>query len=396
MKLINNKIKNMFKKGFSTILVVVIVLVVIAGGVLIWQWPESQSEELDKAESPIVEEDNQPPVDEFVEIEERIKQSVEKVLSSYARIPDGTRLLSVSVIIDDTSQITLDFSQELISQGMYSVLEDSFHQITFAIGEILSELDVRDVEYFSLIEGIPLQEYFDESTIDWQTYQNGEYGFEVDYPQEWTSKEFVSNPEQIFGIVFYDKEKPETSIDVQIFAKNQTIDEFTQEAELITSVERFYIENYQAVRIGREGAMGGSIRVFAEGHVLVMSHHYSAALYWQRVLGSLKLVPQDIKVGSAKPLDFKALQEIQDEVNGGHQPWRLDAVLVARGEGYQYGFEETDTLTLLSKELNENAGTYISDVEAIHDGKKYIIQLIQPIEVGSTGIWTINSIGAEE
>ena len=37
----------MFKKGFSTILIVVIVLVVIAGGILVWQfWPESAEQGL--------------------------------------------------------------------------------------------------------------------------------------------------------------------------------------------------------------------------------------------------------------------------------------------------------------------------------------------------------------
>ncbi len=52
----------MFKKGFSTILIVVIVLVVIAGGTLAWQyWPEpveQDQQETEQVEQPI---DNEQP-----------------------------------------------------------------------------------------------------------------------------------------------------------------------------------------------------------------------------------------------------------------------------------------------------------------------------------------------
>ncbi len=103
-----------------------------------------------------------------------------------------------------------------------------------------------------------------------------------------------------------------------------------------------------------------------------------------------------IKTGSGESLDQQKLQELQDAVDNGHQPWRLDPLFIAKTESSKYGFKDTDEFTLVSKELAEYAGTYIAEVEAIHDNEKYIIQLIQPVKIGDEGIWVVNSIREAE
>ena len=80
----------------------------------------------------------------------------------------------------------------------------------------------------------PTEEKFAESAIaDWQIYRNEEYGFEIKYPNLWLNKEFISNPDQIFGIVFHEQELLEKSVDIQIFTSDETIESFAKNAENI-------------------------------------------------------------------------------------------------------------------------------------------------------------------
>ena len=102
---------------------------------------------------------------------------------------------------------------------------------------------------------------------------------------------------------------------------------------------------------------------------------------------------KDIKIGSVEN-DLENLEKIQESVNNGSQPWRLDPYTVAITDGVELGFnQEKDAFTLVSKtEMGEYSGTGEAEVEAVHDETTYIIQLIQPIEQGDKGIWAINNV----
>jgi len=84
--------------------------------------------------------------------------------------------------------------------------------------------------------------------------------------------------------------------------------------------------------------------------------------------------------------------QLQQSVDRGHQPWRLDPVEVARVESAQHGFSLDDNFSLISREYAEAAGTYLAEVEAVHNSVFYIVQLIQSEKQGEGGIWVINSI----
>lgn len=84
---------------------------------------------------------------------------------------------------------------------------------------------------------------------------------------------------------------------------------------------------------------------------------------------------------------------LQQEVDQGRQTWRLDPLKVAKFEGKMAGFLEEDVFTLISgPSIGEHSGTVEAEVAVVHEGKKYIIKLIQPVENGEKGIWDINSI----
>lgn len=107
---------------------------------------------------------------------------------------------------------------------------------------------------------------------------------------------------------------------------------------------------------------------------------------------------RDIKIGWGwvDSMDQGTLKRLQQEVDGGHQPWRLDPVEVARVDGVKYGFSKDDVFSLLAKKFGEDAGTYIADVGVEHKGESYIISLIQPGTIGRGGVWVINGVVSAE
>jgi len=132
-------------------------------------------------------------------------------------------------------------------------------------------------------EQVPLQEIAPEdATADWRTYRNEEFRFEVKYPKAWLSKEFISNPNQIFGVVFYEKEEMEKSVDIQIFTYKGTIEDFISKAPE-SIVESLSIDGYPAVLKAAEDPLGGSLRIFKNGYMFSVECHHSATDIWEKM-----------------------------------------------------------------------------------------------------------------
>lgn len=100
-----------------------------------------------------------------------------------------------------------------------------------------------------------------------------------------------------------------------------------------------------------------------------------------------------VKVGPAA-VDLRKAQELQNSVDSGHQPWRLDPVQVVLEEGRLLGFDPSAArFSLLSKTPGaEGAGTGVAKVEAVQNNKTYLIELSQPLKQGNAGIWVIKSV----
>jgi len=101
----------------------------------------------------------------------------------------------------------------------------------------------------------------------------------------------------------------------------------------------------------------------------------------------------DIMVGPVQ-INTQNIQDLQQQVNQGHQPWRLDPLLVAQSELPSYGFTSQDIETLqLAEYTSSELGVSITELqgEIRHAGKMYLVTVAQP-NAGQGNIWTIIEI----
>jgi hypothetical protein len=95
-------------------------------------------------------------------------------------------------------------------------------------------------------------------------------------------------------------------------------------------------------------------------------------------------------------IDPTKMKQLQQQVDQGHQPWRLDPLQVAMAEGQEYGFNPAagDKFALIRQvDVGPGSGTGEAYVKVTRpDGSTYEIELIQPNGPGKSSIWTINAI----
>ncbi|OHA78541.1 MAG: hypothetical protein A3G10_00630 [Candidatus Wildermuthbacteria bacterium RIFCSPLOWO2_12_FULL_49_9] len=103
----------------------------------------------------------------------------------------------------------------------------------------------------------------------------------------------------------------------------------------------------------------------------------------------------EIKIGQVE-INYNLISGIQSSVDEGHQPWRLNPIMVLRAEIAQYGFDpEKDLETLdtpdtsIQAEFGKSINEFSTDVK--HEDKTYVVTLIQPIP-GEGKIWTISEV----
>lgn len=93
-------------------------------------------------------------------------------------------------------------------------------------------------------------------------------------------------------------------------------------------------------------------------------------------------------------IDKGEAAKLQAEVVAGHQPWLLDPVQAVRKSAAEYGFSAAkDTFTLVSQLYKgERSGTGEAQVLVGHDGRFYLVKLIQPAGPGAHNIWQIAAV----
>ncbi len=93
-------------------------------------------------------------------------------------------------------------------------------------------------------------------------------------------------------------------------------------------------------------------------------------------------------------IDEEEASKLQAAADGGRQPWLLDPVQVVRRSAAEYGFSAArDTFTLVSQVYkDERSGTGEAQVLVGHDGRFYLVKLIQPAGPGAHNIWQIAAV----
>lgn len=87
-------------------------------------------------------------------------------------------------------------------------------------------------------------------------------------------------------------------------------------------------------------------------------------------------------------LDYSKVIKWQQAVDAGRELWRLDPIKVAKNEGKNYGFSDKDKFTVIRKVSSSSLSRHgQTDVEVIHNGKKYTMILVKPFG-GRDAIWT--------
>jgi hypothetical protein len=99
----------------------------------------------------------------------------------------------------------------------------------------------------------------------------------------------------------------------------------------------------------------------------------------------------EVKQGhAAVPEDFLAIQQFVD--NGGN-PWRLNPVETARRVGVaNLGFSPADIFHFESYYVDYDSGLNHALVRAQHGPCQFLIELYQPVRQGSPGIWAVESV----
>jgi hypothetical protein len=266
-----------------------------------------------------------------------------------------------------------------------------------------------------------------DETADWKTYRDEEYKYEVKYPNDWIYLGGLGASAGSFNIKPpVENSNPYDRIESRIFPREgsesnqEYIDNVIHESvmpgymDLISKKEVTFnnLKGYELIwkikDIETNKTYEGPIDVFfetpSENKARFITFIFAGEAtqnnpnfpVFYKVLSTFKFIGEGIKLGKVE-VNYEEIKTIQQSVDEGHQPWRLNPVMVLRSEIFLYGFNlDTDYSTLYpipDVATQEKFGTEITEVnlEITHNGKVYIITLIQPI-TGPNKVWTISDI----
>lgn len=84
---------------------------------------------------------------------------------------------------------------------------------------------------------------------------------------------------------------------------------------------------------------------------------------------------------------------IQDFVNRGGNPWRLNPVETAKVVGTsKLGLNPADIFVLFSKYVDFGSGLHHAVIHVHHGPCRFLMDLYQPVKQGPGGIWAVQTV----
>lgn len=265
--------------------------------------------------------------------------------------------------------------------------------------------------------GISDQTVGESLTMDianWKTYENNEYDFEVKYPFEFDPKIFISVGQEPSTLLLQGTWSPvpysEATSAKLIFSEDALANNaFNSKKDywLVRAAgenEWFAVISFNAMRndkyysishgfiikdsdlprapylgsnLSNEDLIKGTLKKIQESN---------DSIIFDKILSTFKF---GIGINTGKvEINYQELEATQKSVDEGHQPWRLDPIMVATAESFLYGFTEADKNTITLADSSSSVVT----VEITHNSQVYVISLIQPFPDSVGSIWVVSDV----
>ena len=132
---------------------------------------------------------------------------------------------------------------------------------------------------------------------------------------------------------------------------------------------------YKRENIGTVGKTGMATGAFLHFEIKIKDKYYDPMMFWAE---------QDVT--NAENMSYQDILELQNSVNNGHFPWRLDykqvimAYVSGKGEDVEFG-----KIISFAGDAEKASATYQVG------NKMYVLDLFKPIDKSEHGIWVIRN-----